>query len=83
MKLQPFEETNTVYAENQPEYISLPAYKVPGDPYGKILCSWKLTWKERFKILWKGVVWHQILTFNKPLQPQLLTVDKPNLSLPT
>jgi hypothetical protein len=83
MELQQFKETNTIYAENQPEYIPLPAYKVPDDPQGRIICSWKLTWKERFKLLWKGIIWHQILTFNKSLQPQLLTVDKPNLPLPS
>lgn len=77
MKLITFKEQNIVIAENQPEYMPLPAYVYHKDPQGRIACCWKLDWKERLRILFAGVIWHQILTFKQPLQPQLLTIEKP------
>ena len=79
MQLVEFTEQNVVYAKDQPEYIPLPAYKFPNDPQGNIVCCWKLSIKERIKLLFSGTIWHQILTFNKSLQPQLLSVDKPEM----
>lgn len=32
-------------------------------------------------VLWRGTIWHQVLTFNQPLQPQLLSVDKPEMPI--
>lgn len=74
MKLIKFPECNVVFAENQPEYLQLPALKMAD---GEVICCWQLTWKERLQLLVRGKVWHSILTFNHPLQPQLLTVDPP------
>ena len=79
MKLIEFPEQNIIIAKDQPEYLPLPAKRFAGDPQGRIVCCWKLTWRERMKILFRGLVWHQVLTFNKPLQPQLLTIEKPEL----
>jgi hypothetical protein len=79
MKLISFPKVTVVIAKDQPEYTPLPAYRYPNDPQGRIVCCWKLSWKERFKIFFGGLIWHQILTFNQPLQPQLLTVDKPQM----
>jgi hypothetical protein len=76
MKLIKFPEHNVVYAENQPPYVPLPAHKF-GDSRGTIICCWKLSWRERLKVLFTGLIWHHILAFNHPLQPQLLEVDKP------
>lgn len=72
MKLIAFPGHNVVFAKDQPEYLPLPAYKVNDDPQGRIVCCWKLDWKERLIVLFKGRIWHSILTFNQPLQPQLL-----------
>jgi hypothetical protein len=58
------------YAQNQPEYIPLPAWKQDG-PEGLRVTRWKLSWKERFDILLTGSIWIRILTFNNPLQPIL------------
>lgn len=80
MKLIEFPEQTVVIAKNQPNYMPLPAHQFHGDPYGRIACCWKLTWKERISILFTGLVWHQVLTFNQPLQPQLLTVEKPKMT---
>lgn len=81
MKLQNFPEQNIIFAETQPEYMPLPAFKSPYDPlnYGRVTCCWKLSWKERFRLLFTGVIWHSVLTFNDPLQPQLLSIDKPEM----
>lgn len=79
MKLIQFQEHNATFAKDQPEYLPLPAHRVADDPQGRIICCWKLSWTDRFKVLWSGVIWHQVLTFNQPLQPQLLTTDKPEM----
>lgn len=79
MKLVEFAEQNVVFAKNQPEYLPLPAHVKEG-PAGQITCCWQLKWSERLKVLWTGVIWHNVLTFNNPLQPQLLMVDKPKFT---
>ena len=71
-----FPEQTVVYAKNQPEYIPLPAHKF-NDADGRIAFCWKLTWHERFVVLFTGILWHEVLTFNQPLQPQRMSVDKP------
>jgi len=60
----------------------MPAHRVPDDIEGRVTCCWRFSWRERLAILFRGVLWHQILTFNSPLQPQCLTVDKPDLRRP-
>lgn len=80
MKLIEFPEQTVVIAKDQPEYQPLPAHQF-NDSTGTIACCWKLTLWERIKLLFTGVIWHQIWTFNKALQPQLLTVEKPIMSL--
>ena len=79
MNLIEFPEQTVVIAKDQPEYIPLPAYRYPNDPQGSIVCCWSLTWQERIRVLFYGRIWHQVLTFNQPLQPQLLTVEKPDM----
>jgi len=80
MKPIAFPEQIVVFAENQPEYQPLPAHvRLGDDPEGRVVCCWGLSWRERFHVLWSGRVWHQVLTFNQRLQPQLLTVEKPVL----
>ncbi len=79
MQLIDFPGRNVIYAEHQDEYLPLPAYRVPQDEYGTAVCCWKLTWRERFRVLLRGRVWHKMLTFNQPLQPQLLSATKPEI----
>lgn len=69
-----FKEQNCTYAENQPEYLDLPVHKTED---GQVISCWKLTWKERIKMLLTGKIWWFVFTFNQPLQPQLPMVDKP------
>ena len=77
MHLIEFPEQTVVIAKDQPQYNPLPAYQFH-DEQGRIACCWSLTWRERFKVLFSGKLWHQVLTFNQPLQPQLLSVEKPD-----
>jgi hypothetical protein len=65
-----------VIAKDQPEYLPLPAHIAPD---GRITCCWQLTWKERIELMVSGRLWHQILTFRTPLQPQILATRKPEL----
>jgi hypothetical protein len=83
MRIVAFPEQTVTYAKDQPQYISLPAHRFADDPQGRIACCWALTWRERLRVLFSGTIWQQVLTFNQPLQPQKLTVEKPDMPLPT
>jgi hypothetical protein len=82
MKAITFPEVNVVIAKDQPEYFPLPSHVGWLDKdkslHGVTFC-WKLSFKERIKLLFTGCLWHQVMTFNRPLQPVLLIVDKPKL----
>lgn len=77
-----FPEQTVIYAKYQPEYNPLPAHKFPNDAQGRIACCWKLNIFERIRVLITGRIWHQIATFDEPLQPQLLSVEKPEMVKP-
>lgn len=74
MKPIKFKEANLILAKNQPEYRPLPAWK--GED-GTVISCWQLNWRERFKLFINDRIWLRTLTFNKPLQPQRLDVDRP------
>ena len=76
MKPIEFKEQNVVIAKDQPEYLPLPAYKEKKSDKGEVIACWKLSWRERFKVLWTGKMWWCALTFHQPLQPQRPSVDK-------
>lgn len=70
-----FEGCNIVYGEGQPEYIPLHAQKM-----GNVTVTcYKLSFKERIKILFAGRLWLGQMNFGKPLQPQLPSVNKKDL----
>ncbi len=75
MKNVKFEGCNVVYGEGQPEYIPLHAQK---EGNVSITC-YKLSLKERLKVLFSGVIWLGQMNFDKPLQPQLPSVNKNDL----
>ena len=79
MDLIEFPEQTVVIAKNQPEYLPLPAHRFANDPRGRITFCWRLTWRERLRVLWTGLLWHEVLTFDRPLQPQRLSTDKPDM----
>ena len=78
MELIEFPEQTVVIAKDQPQYRPLPAYQYR-DEQGTIVCCWKLSFWERVRVLFTGKLWHTILTFNSPLQPQLLETHKPDM----
>ena len=81
MKPITFDGQNTLFAKDQPEYQTLPAHLVR-DNEGTVISCWQLSWRERFRLLFTGRLWCMVMTFNGPLQPQLLRVDKPDMQDP-
>ena len=63
---------NTVIAKDQPEYISLPAH---ASADGVITTCWELTFLERIKVLFFGLIYLQVMTFGKPLQPIKMSTE--------
>lgn len=78
MTPQAFPEQNVIFAVNQPPYLPLGAYRA-GDANGRVVFCWGLTWRERFHVLFTGRIWHSVLTFYGPLQPQRLQTTKPEM----
>ena len=74
-----FPGSNVVFAEDQPQYNPLPAHRDRDDLEGTLTVCWKLSWRERLIVLFTGKLWHQVMTFNQPLQPQLLAVVQSQL----
>jgi hypothetical protein len=74
MKPIKFKQQNCVYAQNQQEYLPLPAHK---DKSNIITSCWKASFVERIIFLITGKVWVQIMSFDKPLQPQKISIKKP------
>ena len=74
-----FPESTVTLAKDQPQYLPLPVH-VSYDSEMQMTSCWKLTWKERLKLLFTGRIWLAQLTFQSPLHPQLLMVDKPRFT---
>lgn len=68
----------TVFAKDQPEYIPLPAYRSDD---GYVVTRWRLTFRERVRVLLRGDIWLSCLTFNRPLQPVKLETEVPLMSV--
>jgi hypothetical protein len=68
-----FPQQTVIWAKNQPPYLPLPAYTNDKET----ISCWKLTWRERFKLLITGVFWLRQMNFGEKLQPQAPTVDIP------
>jgi hypothetical protein len=67
-----------VLAKDQPEYISLPvAYVEYTDGTRSMISCYRLTWRERLRILFSGKVWWEQLTFGQPLQAQKMYLREP------
>jgi hypothetical protein len=54
-----------IYAENQKEYVPLPA----NTDGREVETKWKLSWRERLYVLFGGSFYLTFLTFGKKLQP--------------
>jgi hypothetical protein len=70
-----FEQTNIKIAEHQDEYLTLPAHY--NKEKGVVTSCWKMSFKERLRVLLNGRVFLQNLTFGQPLQPIKMSVRNP------
>lgn len=77
-----FDGVNVVFGEEQPEYHSLPAERVGRPQTGQINTCWALSPDEIKKVQETGVIFVSLLTFGLPLQPLLVSVDKPDVTDP-
>lgn len=75
MKTISFKHQNIVFAENQPEYTPLPALKLNTEN-GEVISCWSMNFRERLKVLVTGRVWLSLMSFNKPLTPSFMSVDR-------
>jgi hypothetical protein len=75
MKPVKFKESNVTFAENQPEYLPLPAFINKSD-HGEVVTCWNLSFRERLRVLFNGKIWLSMLSFNKPLTPSFLSTKK-------
>jgi len=78
MKAVDFREVNAEFAKDQKEFQTLPAHI---DESGAVTSCFELSFKERDLVLETGLIWLTTQTDNKPLQPILLSIEKPVLSL--
>ena len=74
MKIIKMKEQNCTYAENQPEYLPLPAHR---SEEGIVTSCWELSDEEMEILLKTKKIYLQVLTFNKPLQPVKMLVENP------
>lgn len=65
-----------VIGADQPEYQPLPA--IVHETFEQtILSGWRLSWRERLRVLVVGRVYVQLLTFGDPVQPQIVSTELP------
>lgn len=62
-----FKECNVIYGKDQHEYRNLPALKL--EEHGTVVTCWRISWKERLRLLITGKMWIGIMTYNEPLMP--------------
>lgn len=79
MRPIPFKEMNVTWAENQPEYLPLPAYTDDRET----ITRWQLNFRERVLVFLQGIIWVRQVNLKHPLQAQLLTVDTPFITKET
>jgi hypothetical protein len=75
MKPIEFKHQNIIFAKDQPEYQPLPALRIDS-PSGEVISCWKMNFKERIKVLFTGRVWLSLMSFNKPLTPSFMSVNR-------
>ena len=74
-----FPEVNKTYAKDQPEYQPLPGFYAKDSAQGEFVTCWKLSFRERLRILFTGRMWACLLTFHQPLTPSLFTTKKSDI----
>lgn len=69
-----FKECNIIFGADQPEYQPLPAFQ---DEAGNVVSCWRLSWRERIRLLFTGRLFLVTMTFKAPIQPILPTLTNP------
>lgn len=77
MKPVMFADSNAVIGAGQKEYLPIPARIEFDDRTHPTTACWKLSLRERIKVLLTGRVWQTSLTFGNHYQPQRMSVDRP------
>ena len=67
-------ETTRVFGKNQDQYSPLPARVTDT---GEVVSCWKLSFRERLSVLFRGRIFLCVWTFNRPLQPVSLGIEDP------
>lgn len=62
------------YAKHQPEYIPLPARRTAD---GEVVTCWRPNLRARIALLFGADFYLTMLTFNRPLQPIRVSLEKP------
>lgn len=75
MKPTSFKHQNIVIAKDQPPYTPLPALRL-NTANGEVISCWKMSFKERVMVLFTGRVWFSLMSFNKPLTPSFMSVNR-------
>jgi hypothetical protein len=66
-------KSNTCFTGRDP-IKPLPAF-LYDDPEGTVLSRWKLSLRERIRVLLSGEIYHWQQTFGQPLQPVTITTN--------
>ena len=74
MKPIEFEGANCIYGAGQREYLPLPAYKEDNER-GLVVTCWELNEEEIKELIEKKRLYVGMMTFNKPLQPLLVSTS--------
>lgn len=74
MKPIEFDGCNVTFAKDQPEYLPLPAHRKED---GEVVSCWELTDEEIQEVIKTKKIYLSLLTFNKRIQPQRLSVENP------
>jgi hypothetical protein len=74
MKPINFKGANVIFAKDQPEYLPLPAFAMPG-PECEVINVWKPTEEERKQIAEGANIGLSLYTFGGALQPQRVFVS--------
>jgi hypothetical protein len=76
MKPVRFEGCNSELSNHDPEAKPVPVLELE-EREGTVIICWKLTWRERLRVVLTGVIWNAVVTFHRPMQPVILTVKRP------
>ena len=63
-----------IFGADQPQYLPLPALRL-NDDFGTVRSCWYASLKERIRILLTGRIYLELLTYDRPIQPQRMFVS--------